>query len=154
MAEADLATPVEAWEDLFRRRELAADIIRDFWKESVPRLAEPTATGADLWAYDEARCQRLLLQPLSQLLLGDDETAGQAAPTTSGMCGKVFNNGDPTYSCRDCEQDPTCVLCADCFKQSAHRQHRYQMCVSLGMGGYCDCGDSEAWKRDPCCAAH
>ncbi|XP_037086593.1 E3 ubiquitin-protein ligase UBR2-like [Pollicipes pollicipes] len=30
----------------------------------------------------------------------------------------------------------------------------YQMCVSLGMGGYCDCGDSEAWKRDPCCAAH
>ena len=46
--------------------------------------------------------------------------------------------------------EPSCMLlcvvsvCAD----------RYQMCVSLGNGGFCDCGDSEAWKSDPTCAVH
>ena len=32
--------------------------------------------------------------------------------------------------------------------------YRYQMCVSQGNGGFCDCGDAEAWKGDPSCAAH
>ena len=31
-------------------------------------------------------------------------------------CGKVFKIGEPTYSCRDCGLDPTCVLCVECFK--------------------------------------
>ena len=29
---------------------------------------------------------------------------------------QVFKMGEPTYSCRDCGLDPTCVLCVDCFK--------------------------------------
>ena len=36
------------------------------------------------------------------------------APQT--QCGKVFKISEPTYSCRDCGLDPTCVLCVDCFK--------------------------------------
>lgn len=49
--------------------------------------------------------------------------------------------------------DPTCVLCVSCFKQSAHRQHRYKMGTS-GGGGCCDCGDKEAWKSEPFCQEH
>ncbi|XP_058445563.1 E3 ubiquitin-protein ligase UBR1-like [Malaya genurostris] len=49
--------------------------------------------------------------------------------------------------------DPTCVLCSMCFKKSSHRLHKYKMCTS-GGGGCCDCGDSEAWKRDPICEEH
>lgn len=72
--------------------------------------------------------------------------------------------------------DPTCVLCADCFKKSQHRYHkyvyvpfyvlllfwcklrqlfqiRYKIATSAG-GGYCDCGDPEAWKKDVHCESH
>lgn len=49
--------------------------------------------------------------------------------------------------------DQTCVLCVNCFKQSAHRNHKYKMGTSSG-GGCCDCGDVEAWKRDPYCDEH
>lgn len=49
--------------------------------------------------------------------------------------------------------DGTCVLCVTCFKQSAHRNHKYKMGNS-GGGGCCDCGDAEAWKRDPACTIH
>lgn len=56
-------------------------------------------------------------------------------------------------SCRDCGADPTCVLCADCFRNSEHKQHRYKLSTSVG-GGYCDCGDTEAWRQAPRCSLH
>ena len=37
---------------------------------------------------------------------------------------QVFKMGEPTYSCRDCGLDPTCVLCVDCFKNSEHGKCR------------------------------
>lgn len=40
------------------------------------------------------------------------------------LCGRVFKVGEPTYSCRDCGMDPTCVLCSNCFKNSGHKNHR------------------------------
>ena len=49
-------------------------------------------------------------------------------------CGKLFRMGEPTYSCRDCGHDPTCVLCVDCFKNSEHRFHRYSFVVLLLAG--------------------
>jgi hypothetical protein len=36
---------------------------------------------------------------------------------------------------------------------SEHGSHRYKMSTSTG-GGYCDCGDPEAWKLFPYCATH
>ena len=84
---------------------------------------------------------------------------------------QVFKMGEPTYSCRDCGLDPTCVLCVDCFKNSEHGKCRwpttkrkfpeiiasgfirYKMSTSVG-GGYCDCGDTEAWKAHPYCSKH
>lgn len=70
------------------------------------------------------------------------------------LCGKVFKSGEPTYFCRDCGSDPTCVLCSTCFRNSKHRYHRYKMLASAGAGGYCDCGDKEAWKEYHCCDLH
>ena len=55
--------------------------------------------------------------------------------------------------CRDCGQDATCVLCVDCFTASEHKNHRYRMSTSEG-GGYCDCGDPEAFRNYPHCSRH
>ncbi|CAB1343582.1 unnamed protein product [Coregonus sp. 'balchen'] len=48
----------------------------------------------------------------------------------------------------ECAADPTCVLCMQCFLGSVHKEHRYRMTTS-GGGGFCDCGDTEAWKKGP-----
>ncbi|XP_048661276.1 E3 ubiquitin-protein ligase UBR2 isoform X4 [Marmota marmota marmota] len=41
----------------------------------------------------------------------------------------------------------------ECFLGSIHRDHRYRMTTS-GGGGFCDCGDTEAWKEGPYCQKH
>ena len=86
-----------------------------------------------------------------------------------------FPLAETCYNCRDCGQDATCVLCVQCFTKSEHKQHRYlyffvatilhiifskpmswtryRMSTSDG-GGYCDCGDAEAWRFSPCCELH
>ncbi|XP_045921228.1 E3 ubiquitin-protein ligase UBR2-like [Micropterus dolomieu] len=53
----------------------------------------------------------------------------------------------------ECAADPTCVLCMQCFLGSVHKEHRYRMTTS-GGGGFCDCGDAEAWKKGPYCQKH
>ncbi|XP_077410578.1 E3 ubiquitin-protein ligase UBR2 isoform X2 [Vanacampus margaritifer] len=106
---------------------------------------------------EELACQLLLLAPLEWLLLGEDPAAGlpqlQENNQPSPLCGHVFKVGEPTYSCRDCAADPTCVLCMRCFLGSVHKDHRYRMTTS-GGGGFCDCGDTEAWKKGPYCQKH
>ncbi len=69
------------------------------------------------------------------------------------VCGRVFRSGEPTYTCRSCRMDRTCVLCIQCFQHSEHRNHRYKISSSEG-GGFCDCGDPEAWKSHPSCSIH
>uniref|UniRef100_A0A3P8UV54 E3 ubiquitin-protein ligase n=1 Tax=Cynoglossus semilaevis TaxID=244447 RepID=A0A3P8UV54_CYNSE len=106
---------------------------------------------------EELACQLLLLAPLEWLLLGEDPTSGlaqlQEKNQPSPLCGHVFKVGEPTYSCRECAADPTCVLCMQCFLGSVHKDHRYRMTTSAG-GGFCDCGDCEAWKKGPYCQKH
>ncbi|XP_037135452.1 E3 ubiquitin-protein ligase UBR2 isoform X1 [Syngnathus acus] len=106
---------------------------------------------------EELACQLLLLAPLEWLLLGEDPAVGlpqlQENNQPSPLCGHVFKVGEPTYSCRDCAADPTCVLCMQCFLGSVHKDHRYRMTTS-GGGGFCDCGDTEAWKKGPYCQKH
>ncbi|XP_070442170.1 E3 ubiquitin-protein ligase UBR2 isoform X3 [Equus przewalskii] len=101
--------------------------------------------------------QHVLLAPMEWYLCGEDSEFGfpklQQANKPSHLCGRVFKVGEPTYSCRDCAVDPTCVLCMDCFLGSIHRDHRYRMTTS-GGGGFCDCGDTEAWKEGPYCQKH
>ncbi|XP_067467007.1 E3 ubiquitin-protein ligase UBR2 isoform X2 [Thunnus thynnus] len=106
---------------------------------------------------EELACQLLLLAPLEWLLLGEEPAAGlallQENNQPSPLCGHVFKVGEPTYSCRECAADPTCVLCMQCFLGSVHKDHRYRMTTS-GGGGFCDCGDAEAWKKGPYCQKH
>ncbi|XP_077960513.1 E3 ubiquitin-protein ligase UBR2 isoform X1 [Gasterosteus aculeatus] len=101
--------------------------------------------------------QMLLLAPLEWLLLGEEPASGlallQENNQPSPLCGHVFKVGEPTYSCRECAADPTCVLCMKCFLESIHKEHRYRMTTS-GGGGFCDCGDAEAWKKGPYCQKH
>ena len=41
------------------------------------------------------------------------------------VCAKVFTSGSILYSCQECANDPTCVLCAECFNHSIHKDHDY-----------------------------
>ncbi|XP_058471362.1 E3 ubiquitin-protein ligase UBR1 isoform X1 [Solea solea] len=106
---------------------------------------------------EEELVQRRLFYPLECFLFGEDPQEGleklEQGNTSSQLCGRVFREGETVYSCRDCAIDPTCVLCMDCFQDSVHKTHRYKMHASSG-GGFCDCGDIEAWKIGPCCSKH
>ncbi|KAH8869504.1 E3 ubiquitin-protein ligase [Schistosoma japonicum] len=75
------------------------------------------------------------------------------APSEQGICGRIFQANEPTYCCRDCAVDSTCVLCRGCFFNSAHIKHNYKISTSAGVG-YCDCGDPEAWRSDAWCKLH
>ncbi|XP_062851990.1 E3 ubiquitin-protein ligase UBR2 isoform X1 [Trichomycterus rosablanca] len=101
--------------------------------------------------------QLLLLSPMEWYLCGEEPSVGLAKleqnNQPSQLCGHVFKVGEPTYSCRECAADPTCVLCMQCFLGSVHKEHRYRMTTS-GGGGFCDCGDTEAWKKGPYCQKH
>ncbi|XP_037700845.1 E3 ubiquitin-protein ligase UBR2 isoform X4 [Choloepus didactylus] len=74
--------------------------------------------------------QHVLLGPMEWYLCGEDPVFGfsklEQTNKPSHLCGRVFKVGEPTYSCRDCAVDPTCVLCMECFLGSVHRDHRYR----------------------------
>ncbi|KAK5949073.1 E3 ubiquitin-protein ligase ubr1 [Knufia fluminis] len=69
-------------------------------------------------------------------------------------CGHILNSGEATYRCATCTDDPTVVLCARCFAASDHEGHQFDITISNGNSGCCDCGDEEAFKRDVKCAIH
>uniref|UniRef100_A0A8B9KV12 E3 ubiquitin-protein ligase n=1 Tax=Astyanax mexicanus TaxID=7994 RepID=A0A8B9KV12_ASTMX len=131
--------------------------ILNYIVEQVPHIycleAEPQP------AEEEQRVQERILHPLECFLFGEDPRVGleklehRNSGSSSQLCGRVFKEGETVYSCRDCAIDPTCVLCMDCFQNSVHKGHRYKMHGSSG-GGFCDCGDLEAWKTGPCCSQH
>ncbi|XP_004846625.1 E3 ubiquitin-protein ligase UBR2 isoform X1 [Heterocephalus glaber] len=136
----------------------ATDLTREVYQHLahyVPRIycrgPNPFPQKEDMLA------QHVLLGPMEWYLCGEDPEFGfpklEQANKPSHLCGRVFKVGEPTYSCRDCAVDPTCVLCMECFLGSIHRDHRYRMTTS-GGGGFCDCGDTEAWKEGPYCQKH
>ncbi len=103
---------------------------------------------------------RFLLSPLDSYVCGGapdppaffSSLSEHDAPPA--LCGRTFGFGEPVFSCRECSQDGTCVMCSECFRHSAHRGHRYRMSTSEGDGGYCDCGDEEAFAKDAVCSRH
>ncbi|XP_072425540.1 E3 ubiquitin-protein ligase UBR1 isoform X1 [Chiloscyllium punctatum] len=123
-------------------------------KEYVPPVL---CLGAEAKPAEENLAYQKLLQTLEWYLFGETPADGFAkleqSNSSSQLCGRVFKGGEATYSCRDCAIDPTCVLCVDCFQNSVHKNHRYKMNSSYG-GGFCDCGDVEAWKTGPACKMH
>ncbi|XP_026856016.2 E3 ubiquitin-protein ligase UBR1 isoform X2 [Electrophorus electricus] len=107
----------------------------------------------------EQQVRERILHPLECFLFGEDPCTAleklqqRNYSASSQLCGRVFKEGETVYSCRDCAIDPTCVFCMDCFQSSVHKGHRYKMHASSG-GGFCDCGDLEAWKTGPWCSQH
>ncbi|XP_037303445.1 E3 ubiquitin-protein ligase UBR1 isoform X2 [Manduca sexta] len=145
---------VELWRSKMADGVLSPAHFQDHWRVTVPRIYSPQPNRTCLdWSFDEELATKLLIQPLEQFIWGTTEGSQPAPPRRSTLCGRVFKQGEPAYSCRECGMDNTCVLCVECFKVSAHRHHKYKMGQS-GGGGCCDCGDTEAWKRDPFCELH
>ena len=107
--------------------------------------------------YDEEGARTAIIETIQEIILGSNFEELliklKAGNNVSSVCGAIFKCGEPTYSCRECSMDPTCVLCSNCFKKSSHRGHKYKMATSYG-GGCCDCGDPEAWKKDYFCEDH
>ncbi|GFS26777.1 E3 ubiquitin-protein ligase UBR2 [Elysia marginata] len=144
----------QRWRDGFNKSQEAFEqAVFSHFTDFVP-LVYGTKLESDK---EERRARKFLFYPLEEFMCqGDPGLIFQKlghAEEPSQLCGHNFKNGEPTYSCRDCAYDPTCVLCITCFQKSAHRNHRYRMSTS-GGGGYCDCGDTEAWKSDPYCLLH
>ncbi|XP_035910320.1 E3 ubiquitin-protein ligase UBR1 isoform X2 [Anopheles stephensi] len=130
----------------------------------LPNLqhAENEAHGNNIFlagnaVFDEPGARAATVSLMERFICGSDPEEFlekiKHTDTVSSVCGRVFKIGEPTYSCRECSMDPTCVLCSTCFKKSVHRTHKYKMATS-GGGGCCDCGDVEAWKRFPFCDEH
>ncbi|KAK4308495.1 hypothetical protein Pmani_019811 [Petrolisthes manimaculis] len=163
IANVDMMDPsvfelVERWTGLHKEGRFSALNVREYWRVKVPEIYSPQPNCNCLRiTFDEEVAQKQLFDPLERFMCGGDPAEVyqmvKQLDNPPSLCGRVFKNGDPTYGCRDCGMDPTCVLCADCFKNSAHSKHRYKISTSSG-GGYCDCGDREAWKADVFCDVH
>ncbi|XP_072755009.1 E3 ubiquitin-protein ligase UBR2 [Anoplolepis gracilipes] len=152
------ASCVDVWTEKMNKGVLTSINFREYWRVWVPKIYSPERNANCLeWTIDDETARRLLLKPLEEFMCGGDpqtilkELSKMDNPPS--ICGRMFKIGEPTYSCRQCGMDSTCVLCVDCFKQSAHRNHKYKMGTS-GGGGCCDCGDTEAWKNEPFCNIH
>ncbi|CAB0016925.1 unnamed protein product [Nesidiocoris tenuis] len=146
------------WSKLWKEGQLTSTEIRDQWRNLVPQyfnvqLVQPMTESSFKCGLADGD----LITPLEEFICQGDKNVifnhlfNVDFPPS--VCGKVFKMGEPTYNCRECGMDATCVLCVNCFKQSEHKNHRYKMSTS-GGGGCCDCGDTEAWKKEPYCSTH
>ncbi|XP_012250571.1 E3 ubiquitin-protein ligase UBR2 [Athalia rosae] len=149
---------VNVWMDKMSKGLLSCTHFKEHWRIWVPKIYSPEPNGSCLnWSFDEEKAQKILYNTLEEFICNGNpqEVLRQLSQLDNppSVCGKVFKMGEPNYSCRECGMDSTCVLCVDCFKQSAHRNHKYKMGTS-GGGGCCDCGDTEAWKKEPFCEIH
>ncbi|XP_030378399.1 E3 ubiquitin-protein ligase UBR1 isoform X2 [Scaptodrosophila lebanonensis] len=162
--ELDGSSRLKEWRLKLQAGTLARTDFVDFFRKQSPKFFQcqnesETDTNAPTLKcmFKENLAKEEIIDVLVEFILGDNPTTAleklRLEGNTATVCGKVFKNGEPTYSCRECGVDPTCVLCVNCFKRSAHRFHKYKMSTS-GGGGCCDCGDDEAWKRDQYCEMH
>lgn len=149
---------VSEWLTKFESNTLFEHDFRNYWKIWVPRILKPEIQGSSLeWAFNEQKAEQILFNTLEEFICSGNSIEVLRGLTQQNyppsVCGRVFKMGEPTYNCRECGMDSTCVLCVDCFKRSPHKNHKYKMGTSYG-GGCCDCGDVEAWKQDAYCQTH
>ncbi|KAH1323948.1 hypothetical protein KXV58_007300 [Aspergillus fumigatus] len=113
-----------------------------------------------LVGFDEDRLRQLFPNgfPEGPWKLAEAQGAQEGAEYTEAArgkrCGHIFRAGEATYRCVTCAVDDTCVLCSKCFDASDHSGHQYQISLSSGNCGCCDCGDDEAWRYPLFCAIH
>ncbi|KAF9889272.1 hypothetical protein FE257_007585 [Aspergillus nanangensis] len=113
-----------------------------------------------LTGHNEEYLQQLFPEglPVGPWKLAEAQGAKEGAEYTEAArgkrCGHIFRAGEATYRCVTCAADDTCVLCSRCFDASDHTGHQYQISLSSGNCGCCDCGDEEAWRLPLFCAIH
>lgn len=118
----DLGAPVTDWLITFDSGKMDAKDLRSYWAKQVPKIFSPRRDCNCLnITYNEDDVKSVLFTPLERFMtvtLNTEETLKKLKDLDDPpmLCGRVFKNGEPTYSCRDCSLDPTCVLCVDCFK--------------------------------------
>ncbi|KAJ8971803.1 hypothetical protein NQ317_010778, partial [Molorchus minor] len=155
---------VEKWRDNFEKGCLTSVHFEELWRVWVPKIYSPsleaglnTNLNNTIFLFNDDLGQDILINTLVEFICNGDPSTFfkqlSELDKAPSVCGKVFRFGEPTYSCRQCGMDKTCVLCVECFKNSEHRHHKYKMGTSCG-GGCCDCGDVEAWKKAPFCKIH
>ncbi len=71
---------------------------------------------------------------------------------SKAVCAKIFTKNDIAFRCLDCEKDPTCVICKECYEKGNHKGHRVVM--NKYVSGCCDCGDPDAWNEAGFCSDH
>ncbi|MFH4979538.1 hypothetical protein AB6A40_006247 [Gnathostoma spinigerum] len=143
----------------------ASRMFHEHWSRECPRLLQPNVTAPWDIIDNESAISSCLISPIATAYClcekGETDLSPLAASCgiqlnqchSATVCGRVFRNCEPTYSCKQCASDDTCVMCRQCFQHSQHRFHKYSMASSSGSG-YCDCGDLEAWKTYPSCELH
>ena len=114
---------LQYWNSSFEKDTLSCLHFRDWWRQKVPKIFTPIPSmnyQKPNEHIEEEDVRRYFFDILERFLCNGDPSemfkklSSMNAPQT--QCGKVFKIGEPTYSCRDCGLDPTCVLCVDCFK--------------------------------------
>jgi len=105
-------------------------LLRDHWKTYVPICFN--VSDNPLKNLIETETYRILLEPLAVFICNDPDCDKVLAELKNledppQLCGKVFKAGEPSYFCRECGVDPTCVLCSSCFLKSEHRYHKYKV---------------------------
>lgn len=116
-----LGSPVSEWLAKFEASKLKAKNLRKYWATEVPKYYSPRRDCDCLnITYNEEEARKVLFLPLERFITAEIDTEYCLSQLKNlddppMLCGRVFRNGEPTYSCRDCSLDPTCVLCVDCF---------------------------------------
>lgn len=152
--------PLKNWRAKYETNSLSQLDFVTFLQSSAAQfiqIEQKSNSELGTYAFDEQASKHAVIDVIEKFICGDNSQSFlerlKLEDNVASICGRVFKIGEPTYSCRECSMDPTCVLCSSCFKKSSHRLHKYKMSTS-GGGGCCDCGDQEAWKRDPSCEDH
>ena len=71
----------------------------------------------------------------------------------TGICGKLIEENDGGWKCKDCELQNSSLYCIDCFIKQKHLGHDIYFYPSVG-GGICDCGDNLVIKPEGFCDKH
>uniref|UniRef100_A0A914YGR9 E3 ubiquitin-protein ligase n=1 Tax=Panagrolaimus superbus TaxID=310955 RepID=A0A914YGR9_9BILA len=126
----------------------ATQLLYNHWSERCPKLY--TTPDEEPWdnKVDEDSINKELLAPLAAMYILDNQEISKGEPVSlkpltekvgiketlrkpGQLCGRMFRHGDPTYTCKECALDDTCVLCLECFKQSPHAKHKYKVIYFL-----------------------
>ncbi|KAI9908494.1 hypothetical protein PsorP6_004357 [Peronosclerospora sorghi] len=114
--------------------------VRGSLKQSVPSVCNALLVAFCANGKEKTRTPSQILSKLSR-------TERQR------VCGAIFSADEIAYSCRNCQQDTTCVMCKDCYTHSKHVGHDVYF-QRTTAGSSCDCGDVHAWKQSGFCSRH